>query len=98
MTKRNPVVVVLLALVTFGIYALVWYIKTAREMRARGAEIPHGILIIIPIANLYWLWKWAAGVEKVTAGGMSGPVAFLLVALIAIVGIPVCQSKFNAVA
>ena len=40
MTKRSVAMVVILSCVTFGIYALIWYVKTKNEMNARGAAIP----------------------------------------------------------
>ena len=98
MTKRNPFVVFLLTFITIGIYAIYWYIVTAREMRAKGADIPHGILIIIPIANLFWMWKWSEGVEKVTAGKLGGVLAFVLVLALGVIGMAVVQSKFNEAA
>ena len=95
MKTRSPIVVVLLTFITFGIYGLVWHVSTKDEMNAAyGTNIPTGWLLILPIANLYWLWKWSEGSEKAT--GMSGPVVFLLMILVPIVGIPVMVSKFNS--
>lgn len=98
MQRRDPLMVIVLAIVTLGIYALVWFVKTKREMNTQGAEIPTAWLIIIPIANIYWLWKFSEGVETVTQGGLSAPVAFLLLWLLDIIGIPITQSSLNKVA
>jgi len=54
-------------MVTLGIYGLVWYVKTKEEMNAKGAEIPSAWLLIVPIANIIWMWKYSVGVEKLTA-------------------------------
>ena len=62
MTKRSPASVVILTLVTLGIYGLVWMIKTKNEMVKCGADIPTGWLLIVPIAQIYWFWKFAGGV------------------------------------
>jgi len=86
-----------LSLITFGIYGLVWYVKTKNEMNAKGAQIPTAWLIIVPIANIYWLWKYAQGVELVTSKEMSATTAFILIFLLAIIGMAIVQSKFNAV-
>ena len=67
------------------------------EMVARGASIPTTWLIIIPIVNIFYLWKWSAGVEHVTGGKVNGAVMFLLMWLVNIVGIPYAQSQFNKV-
>jgi len=82
MQRRDPLMVAVLSIVTLGIYALVWYVKTKREMNTQGAQIPTAWLIIIPIVNIYWLWKFSEGVETVTKGGLSGAVAFLLLILL----------------
>ena len=98
MQHRDPIMVVVLTIVTFGIYGLWWYATTKGEMNDKGAEIPTAWLIIIPIVNIYWIWKFCEGVETVTGGGLSGPVAFLLLFFIAIIGIPVVQSSLNKIA
>lgn len=98
MKKRSPVAVFILPFVTFGIYALVWMVKTKNEMNAKGAEIPTAWLLIVPIANIFWQWKWAQGVEKVTGGQMTGIVAFLVVWALGPIGSALIQSNFNKVA
>jgi cytochrome bd-type quinol oxidase subunit 2 len=95
MNKRSPVTVVLLSLITFGIYALVWQVKTKTEMNhSYRAGIPTAWLILVPfVGALYWMWKWSEGAEKAT--GLSTISVFLLMILVPIVGIPVMVSKFN---
>ena len=56
--KRNPWAVALLSLVTLGIYGIVWYVKTKGELVERGGEVPTAWLIIVPFANIYWLYKY----------------------------------------
>jgi len=98
MTKRSPVGVVLLSLVTCGIYGIVWYVKTKGEMNRLGASIPTAWLLIIPFVNIYWVWKYAEGVQLVTKGAQSAVTIFLLLLFCGIIGMPVTQSAFNAVA
>ena len=95
MTNRNPLVVVLLTFITLGIYGLVWYVKTGREMRSKGASIPTAWIILIPLVGLYWQWKWSEGVGIVTGDKLSGPVAFLLTLCLGPIGMAVIQSQFN---
>ena len=97
MEYRSPVMVFFVSLITFGIYGLVWYVKTKNEMNAKGAQIPTAWLIIIPIANIYWLWRYAQGVEFVTSKEMSAATAFILMFLLGIIGMAIVQSKFNSV-
>jgi hypothetical protein len=97
MTKRSPVAVLLLPIITCGISYIVWLVKTKNEMVEKGAEIPTAWLLIVPIANFIWLWKYAQGVEKVTSSALSGGAAFILMFLLGSIGGAVIQSKFNAV-
>ena len=61
-TQRSPVAVVILSIVTFGIYALYWIVSTKRELNGLGASIPTSWLLIVPIANLCFLGKFGGGV------------------------------------
>ena len=97
MKRRDPLMVAVLSIVTFGIYALVWYVKTKNEMNRRGANIPTAWLIIIPIANIYWMWMYCVGVETVTKGAMSAPLAFLLLFFLGVIGMAIVQSSLNKV-
>ncbi|MBI3756154.1 MAG: DUF4234 domain-containing protein [Deltaproteobacteria bacterium] len=98
MTKKSPVAVLLLPFVTFGIYAFVWIVKAKGEMAAKGADIPTSWLLIIPFANIWYLWKWSKGVEKVTNKDMGAGAAFLLLLFLGPIGCMVIQSRFNKVA
>lgn len=95
MTKRSVVSVLLLTIVTFGIYGLFWYVMTKDEMNQEGAGIPTAFLLIVPFANIYWVWKWSCGVEQVTGGAMSRVGAFLLMVLLGLIGMLVIQSELN---
>ena len=97
MTRRSPILVFVLTIITFGIYGLVWYVITKGEMNRRGARIPTALLIIIPLVNIYWMWKFCEGVEKVTRGGLSGPVAFLLIFFLSVIGMAIVQNSLNKV-
>ncbi|HEX7836640.1 MAG TPA: DUF4234 domain-containing protein [Kofleriaceae bacterium] len=50
------------------------------------------------IYHLYWIWKWCVGVEQVSRGRLSAPVAFLLMVLLGIIGTAIVQVTFNEVA
>lgn len=97
MKQRNIVTFLLLSIVTLGIYALVWVWQTANEMKEKGADIPSPILIIVPIANIYFLWKYSGGVEKVTNGKLSQVISFLLFLALGLIGMLVIQDAFNKV-
>ena len=98
MTHRNPISVVLLPIVTLGIYYLVWYVSTKNEMNERGANIPTAWLLIIPIVNWFWMWEFSKGVEVVTNKGMGAGSAFVLLLFLGTIGGAIVQSNLNKVA
>lgn len=100
MTHRNPTQVILLTIVTLGIYGLIWTVQTKREMVKLGAQIPTSWLIIIPIANLIYLYKYCMGVEFVTKGEKQGLMLFLIWLLVPGAGLIVMyiiQEAFNKI-
>ncbi len=95
MKNRSPVAVLLLPFVTFGIYSLYWSVKTKGEMNALGSKIPTAWLIIVPLVNIWWMWKYSEGVEEVTKGKMSAVLAFILQFLLGCIGQAIIQDSFN---
>ena len=67
-------------------------------MNENGAKIPTAWLIIVPIVNFWWMWKYGEGVEVVTNGKMSGVLAFILMLLLGFIGQAIIQDSFNKVA
>ncbi len=98
MQHRDPIMVILLSIITLGIYSLFWYVTTKNEMNAKGAQIPTAWLIIIPFVNIWWYWKFCEGVELVTNKAMGVAVAFLLLWLLGAIGEAIIQSELNKVA
>ncbi len=97
MQKRNPLAVFFLPFITFGIYSLVWYVSTKEEMKTRGADIPTAWFLIIPIANIYWLWQYSKGVAKVTNGNSGAGLTFVLLFFLNVIGMAITQSTFNKI-
>jgi len=97
MTNRHPALVLVLSMFTCGIYYIYWLVNTKLEMNQRGADIPTAWLLIIPIVNIYWLWRWSQGVEKVTNNALGAVPAFLLCWFLAFIGSAITQSYFNKV-
>jgi hypothetical protein len=95
MQKRSVGMVLLLSLVTLGIYSIYWHVKTKQEMVSCGADIPTAWLLIVPIGNLYWLWKWCGGIEHITREKMTAPVAFLLHVMLPMIGMMILQDTMN---
>lgn len=94
--RRSPAAPLLLPFVTFGIYSIVWYVKTKNEMNQAGTKIPTAWLIIVPIANIVWMWKYAVGVEEFTSNRMGRHGAFWLLLLLGLIGSAIVQSSFNS--
>jgi hypothetical protein len=97
MQNRSPIGVIVLTLVTCGIYGIVWLVKTKGELVARGADIPTSWLLIVPLVNLWWMWKYSQGVEKVTNGQMNTVLTFILIVLLGFIGYGIIQDSFNKV-
>lgn len=57
--KRSIAEIYIFGILTIGIYFIYWQIKTKQEMNKElNANIPTCWLLIIPIANIYWLYKY----------------------------------------
>ena len=84
MTNRHPAIVIVLCFFTCGLYHIYWFVNTKIEMNRRGADIPTAWLILIPFVNIYWLWRWSQGVEKVTSSGLTA------------IGRPISQVRMTA--
>jgi hypothetical protein len=101
MKKRSVVAVLINCLWTCGIFALLWFIQTKRDMNERGEQIPTAWWLIVPGANLWWSWKWSESFAKLTkATGshkrMSTGIAFLLQAFMFMVAPAILQDVINA--
>ena len=97
MTKKSPFTVLLLSCITCGIYQIVWMVKAKGEMTARGADIPTSWLMLVPIANMLYTWKWCQGVEHVTKGAQSAVTTLILLFFLGPVAPMMIQGKFNEV-
>jgi len=95
--SRNPLAVLVLSFITFGIYSLYWQVSTKGEMNRLGAKIPTAWLIVIPFVNIYWLWKYSEGVEQITDSKTTAPVAFILETVLNVLGMVILQIEFNKV-
>ena len=95
MSSRSIVSVILLSIVTLGIYAIVWLVKTKREMNQRGADIPTTWLAIVPVVGLWWTWRYCGGVERVTDGKLSRVMAFVVLVVLGVIGMAIIQDGFN---
>ncbi len=99
MKHRSPAAVLLLPFITFGIYSLYWIVSTKSDINKVAApKVPTAWLLIVPIANFVFLWKYAAGAEQATKGAASQGATFALVLLLGPIGQAIVQSTYNKVA
>ncbi|CAN5767145.1 DUF4234 domain-containing protein [soil metagenome] len=98
MTKRSVIMLIILTIVTFGIYLLYWLVKTKDEMVRQGADIPTAWLLIVPIASIYFMWKFCGGVEHVSGGKLSQVLSFVLILALGVIGLAVIQAELNKAA
>jgi hypothetical protein len=94
MKRRSPAAPLLLPFVTFGIYSLVWFVKTKNEINlVAPSKIPTAWLFILPIISYWWLWKFAVGIHATT--GFSRAGAFWLLLLLGPIGAAIVQDSLN---
>ncbi|NVN00632.1 DUF4234 domain-containing protein [Arthrobacter sp. SDTb3-6] len=91
--RSSPATPLLLPFVTFGIYSLVWQVKTKNEINALGQKVPTAWLPIVPVVSFWWMWKFSVGTERVS--GLNRHGAFWLLVLLGPIGAAVVQDQFN---
>ena len=96
--RRNPVLVIIFTIITFGIYSIYWFVKTKDEINSLGAEIPTAWLLIIPIANLYFQYKYADGFSEFVKKDDNAIMWFLLLFLVGPVAMIIFQIELNKLA
>ena len=87
MKQRNLAFVYFMPMITLGVYAIVWWVKTKNEMVRLGASVPTAWLLIVPVAGLYWLYTYYRAAEKITGGRIKGTAVFaghLILTIIAV--------------
>jgi uncharacterized membrane protein len=82
MQKRNILLMILLTIITLGIYVIFWQYFTTKELRQKGGNIPIFILYFIPLVNLYWYWKYCEAADQVTVGKVPTILGFILFVLL----------------
>lgn len=96
--NRNIVLVYVFGLITFGIYFIYWLVKTKGEMNELGAKIPTAWLLIIPIVNIYWAWKYCEGFATVVKKDNNTVLWFILYLFVGIVIPGIVQNELNKLA
>ena len=98
--RRNPAVVILLSIITLGIYGIYWVVSTTKELRRNTNSAPNPkllLLFFIPGVNLIiffvYYWKYSQAINELT--GFSAGGLFVLWFFIAPVAMIVSQLQLN---
>jgi len=93
--KRSPIGIILLMIITFGIYAFVWWFKTAKEVKGlSGVDFPSwGILI--PLYNIFIIYTYVTGIEKISEGKKSAILLLILWFVIGPAALFLIQDELN---
>lgn len=101
--ERNPWVVLLLSLITLGIYGIYWIVATTNELREKSDEAPSPwllLLFLIPLVNffvmIYYYWKYSSAINELT--GFSKAGLFILWLFVNPAAMVVSQYQLNKVA
>ncbi len=95
---RNIFLVYLFSIITLGIYAIYWVVSTKNEINSKGGEVPTGWLLIVPIANIYWFYKYFEGFATKIKKDNNTLLWFILWILVAIIMPAIVQSELNKIA
>lgn len=89
-----------IAVILVGVgYDLFWRINTAHTLRREtGKKIPFAILLVIPLANYWWLWRYSEAAEAYTDGKVQTALGFILLALVGPIGNGILQDYYNKTA
>ncbi len=99
MKHRSVAAVLLLPIITFGIYSLYWLVATKTDInKVASPKVPTAWLLIVPIANFVFLWKYAGGADQATKGTATQGATFALLLLLGPIGQAIVQSSYNKVA
>jgi hypothetical protein len=84
--RRSIGILYLNIILTLGIYYIYWQYKTKNEMNeVFNGNIPTYWLIIIPIANIYWLYKYTECFVTKVKGDDDEVLWFLIFWLVGII-------------
>lgn len=97
MKNRSVAGLIIFTILTLGIYGIYWLVSTKGELNERGAKIPSALLIIVPLVNIYWYWKYYEGAEQVTTGKVNAVLMFVLGFFVTpLIPYALCQSAYNS--
>lgn len=98
MRERNPVIAVILSLVTFGIYFIYWFYDTNSQFKKELKDESHpglrALALFVPVANLVALYKQSTSCQDAT-DGHDWLLIFLAYLVFAPIAVFVVQKDIN---
>jgi hypothetical protein len=96
--KRNIILVYIFGIITFGIYFLYWSVSTKNDINSLGGKIPTAWLLIVPIANIYWAYRYCEGFADNVKKDGNAILWFVLYIFVSIIMPAIVQSELNKLA
>ena len=96
--ERSLLGIYLLGFFTFGLYFIYWDVSTKVEINRLGGEIPTAFLIIIPIANIYWLYRYCEDFAKYVKKDDNAILYLILFIVLPIIMPIIVQPELNNLA
>ena len=97
---RNPFLVIVFGIITFGIYSIYWLVSTTNELRGLTSTAPnpwHLLWILVPFVGffvqLWYYWQYSAAIEEIS--DFSGVLLFVLWLIISPVAMIIAQIQLN---
>ena len=98
--RRNPFLILVFTLITFGIYGIYWVVSTTNELRKNTKSAPNPwllLLMIIPFVNfivmIFYFWKYSKAINELT--GFNTLVLLILWIFIGPVAMILSQMELN---
>lgn len=86
MKKRSLVTMILLTLVTLGIYAIYWYWDFQAQLKQKTGEgfggFSHLLVTLVTFGIYYIYWQYAAGKRLAKLGASDNSVLYLILSLL----------------
>lgn len=95
--ERNPIVVILLIVITCGIYGLYWFYATAKEMNDLGKleKSAGNILVMFFVFSPIAIWWYAKGISELSGGEKGAGMMFALAIFFAPAFYYMAQAELN---
>ena len=97
---RDPLMIIILTIITLGIYAIYWLVSTTNELRRLGTSAPDPwalLLLFVPLVNIFvgfwYYWRYSEALEKIS--GFSTVLMFILFLIIWPVAMVLTQLELN---